>query len=164
MTATQIRDATPLAAASAELLAADAAVAKVEREVAPVLDRCAAWHEQLNDATGTRGSGSLAARRAASEIVRLSAQVTAARRKVEVAQRKRDAARETVESEQRAIADLERRIAGQQQREARQAAVIEATERQLAEKRVALDVERRELRRLRDELATLKDDHVHEPP
>ncbi len=155
MTATQTqKKLTYLAAAEAALAAAAEEVARVEKDVAPVLDKCAEAQLALDELNNTAPNGP-AAKQARATIAALGPQVIAARRRLELVQRRRSAAAERVTSEKLAIADLQQCIATQEQREARQAAVIDDTERQLREQRVALDVERQALRHLREKLAAL---------
>lgn len=155
MTATDTQKVTPLDAARRELEMADEAVRQVEREIAPTLDKFSQAHLTLDEVLQTRGPNVPEAKKARATIAALSGQVAADRARLERVQRKRSAAAEKVASERRAIAHIREAIAVQDQREARQAAVIDDYERQLREKRVALDVEREQGRLLREQLGAL---------
>lgn len=155
MTATQIRDVTPLATAEAELAAVDAEVARVERENRPTEEKFGALHETLDTVSQTRGTNAPEARKAAAGIAALSGLVMAGRRRLDAAQRRRATVLERVESEKRAIALARLAVAEQEQRVTRQAGALRAAQRLVAEKAMPLAEEERRLVDLRRDLEAL---------
>jgi hypothetical protein len=153
----------PFELAERELSAADAEVAKIEREVAPVLDKFAALHEQLDNLTATVGADAPASRKAAAAIAALSGQVIAARTKLEREQRRRSATAERFDSERRAIALARIAVTDQERRVGRQADALAIARREVREKEIAADHEERELLRLRGEMQVLTGNDEHAP-
>jgi len=160
---TQMQQMTPFELAERELSAADAEVGRVEKEVAPTLDKFAALHEQLDALVGTHGADHPEARKITAKIAAMSGDVIAARTKLEREQRRRSATAERFDSERRAIALARIAVTDQERRVGRQADALAIARREVREKEIAADHEERELLRLRGELQILTGEDEHAP-
>lgn len=145
---------THLRAAEAELKIADEAVRQVECEIAPTMEKFSQAHLSLDDLSQIHPNGP-EAKKARTIIAALAPQVNAARRRLGIAERRRDAAASRLDSERAAITLGRQAVIDQERRVARQAEALAIVQRQVSEKRVALDGEERRLLDLRRDLAVL---------